>query len=65
MGRGTDRLQGHGETMPVNLKRAELLDLHSVLRRALERAERQQATEHAEKLAREIAALNIELARVE
>lgn len=47
--------------MTQHLKRAELIDLHSVLRRALERAQRQQATEHAEKLAREIAALDLEL----
>lgn len=47
--------------MSQPLKRGELLDLHSVLRRALERAEKAKRTDDAEKLAREIAALDYEL----
>lgn len=47
---------------PQPLPRADLMDLHSVLRRAAERAERNRDTELAEKLAREIAALDYELA---
>jgi hypothetical protein len=43
------------------LKRAELLDIRSVLERAMQRAERKKATEDAEKLAREIARLDFEL----
>jgi len=44
------------------LTKSELDDLHSVLRRAAERAERNKQFEHAEKLAREVAALAEELA---
>lgn len=47
---------------PQPLSRAELQDLHSVLRRAAERAERNKAFEHAAKLAEEIARLDDELA---
>lgn len=49
--------------MKKPLTRSELEALHSVLRRAAERAERNKDTEHAEKLAREIADLSNELAR--
>jgi hypothetical protein len=45
----------------ILLSRSEKQDLHSVLRRALERAERNKRTAEAEQLAREIAALDIEL----
>jgi hypothetical protein len=47
--------------MRKELSRRELEDLHSVLRRAAERAERNKDIRHAEQLAREIAALNDEL----
>lgn len=47
--------------MTQPLKRAELLDMRSVLERSMQRAERKKATEQAEKLAREIAALDFEL----
>lgn len=65
MGRGAGRLQGHGETMPVKqqLGRRELEDLHSVLRRAAERAERNKDADAA-KLAREVADIANELARL-
>lgn len=43
------------------LTRSELEDFHSVLRRAAERAERNNLIEHAEKLAREVAAIAEEL----
>lgn len=43
------------------MSRAEKEHFHSVLRRAVERAERRKDTELAEKLAREIAALDLEL----
>lgn len=45
----------------ILLSRTEKQDLHSVLRRALERAERNKRTAEAEQLAREIAALDSEL----
>jgi hypothetical protein len=65
MGTGAAWLQGHGAIMPVKqpLSRLELEDLHSVLRRAAERAERNNMIRHAEKLAREVAAIADELAR--
>lgn len=44
-----------------DLKRADLLDLHSVLRRSLERAERNKDEALANKLASEVLALAIEL----
>lgn len=47
---------------PLPLSRAELLDLHSVLRRAAERAERNRDFETARKLAEELAKLDDELA---
>lgn len=47
---------------PLPLSRAELLDLHSVLRRAAERAERQKRFEDARLLAEEVAKLDLELA---
>lgn len=47
--------------MTKDLSRRELEELHSVLRRAAERAERNKDTWHAEKLAREIAELDREL----
>lgn len=64
MGAGAVRLQGHGEAMPVKrpLSRTELEALHSVLRRAAERAERNKDRD-AEKLAIEVAAIADELAR--
>lgn len=43
------------------LSRAELLDLHSVLRRAAEEAERNNRTEHARRLAEELANIEFEL----
>jgi hypothetical protein len=43
------------------LPRAELLDLHSVLRRAAERAEANKRTEDAAKLAAELANIELEL----
>ena len=46
------------------LSRAELEDLHSVLRRACERAERNNMIRHAERLAQAVAELAEELARV-
>jgi hypothetical protein len=46
------------------LTKSELEDLHSVLRRAAERAERNNERAHAEKLAQEVAALAEELARM-
>lgn len=46
------------------LTKTELEGLHSVLRRAAERAERANETAHAEKLAREVADLAEELARM-
>lgn len=46
---------------PINLSRTEKEALHSVLRRALERAEHAKRTAEAEQLAREIAALDWEL----
>lgn len=46
------------------LTKAELEGLHSVLRRAAERAERNNEHAHAEKLAQEVAALAEELARM-
>lgn len=56
--------------MRKQLSRAELENLHSVLRRAAERAERrnrlnggEQPDPYSEALAREVAALNAELAR--
>jgi len=45
------------------LSKAELEDLHSVLRRAAERAERNGMIRHAERLAKEVAELAEELAR--
>lgn len=55
-------MPGHGEAMPVKeLTRAQLEDLHSVLRRAAERAERNGMIRHAEKLAKEVAAIAEEL----
>jgi len=47
------------------LSKAELEQLHSVLRRAVERAERNNMIRHAEKLAREVAEIAEELARHE
>jgi hypothetical protein len=47
------------------LSRAELEALHSVLRRAAERAERAKRTDDAEKLAREVVALDAELREME
>lgn len=49
--------------MKNELSRAELEQLHSVLRRAAERAERNKARD-AERLAVEVAAIAEELARV-
>ena len=46
---------------PIALSRAEKENLHGVLRRALERAERAKRTAEAEQLAREVAALDMEL----
>lgn len=46
-----------------DLNRAELQDFHSVLRRAAERAERNNDKRLAEKLASEVLAVAIELAR--
>lgn len=46
---------------PQPLPRDDLLDLHSVLRRAAERAEREKRTGDAAKLAEEIANLEFEL----
>lgn len=46
---------------PADLTRADKEALHSVLRRALERAERGKRTAEAEQLAREVAALDFEL----
>jgi hypothetical protein len=51
--------------MRQHLSRRELEDLHAVLRRAAERAERNKEFEHAEKLSREVAELTVELARAE
>jgi len=48
---------------PKPLSRAELEALHSVLRRAAERAERNNMIRHAEKLAKEVAEIAEELAR--
>lgn len=45
----------------IHLSRAEKQDLHSVLRRALERAERAKRTAEAAQLAHEIAVLDWEL----
>lgn len=45
------------------LPRAELEHLHSVLRRAAERAERNNRTRDAEKLAREVLEISLELER--
>lgn len=45
----------------VNMTKREVEDLHSVMRRAIERAERRKDTDHAEQLAREIAELDMEL----
>lgn len=47
----------------VNMTKRELEDFHSVLRRAAERAERNNDTRLAEKLAEEVLVLAIELAR--
>lgn len=47
---------------PKPLTRAELEDLHSVLRRAAERAERNRQFDHADKLAAEVARIAAELA---
>ena len=47
--------------MKKELTRAQLEDLHSVLRRAAERAERNNETKLAEKLASEVLAIAIEL----
>lgn len=47
------------------LTKPELEQLHGVLRRAAERAERNKDTRHAEQLAREIAALDRELQGVD
>lgn len=49
--------------MAIVLSKTEKEGLHSVLRRALERAERAKRTAEAEQLAREIAALDYELRR--
>jgi hypothetical protein len=46
------------------LSRGELLDMRSVLERARQRAERQQREDEANELARAVADLNDELARV-
>jgi hypothetical protein len=46
---------------PLPLSRSEKEGLHSVLRRALERAEQAKRTAEAEQLAREVAALDFEL----
>lgn len=45
------------------LTRSELQDMHSVLRRALERAQRNRRDDEAEQLARAVEDLNDELAR--
>lgn len=45
------------------LSRSELEDLHSVMRRAAERAERNRSFKEADRLAQEVAALADELAR--
>ena len=45
------------------LTKSELEDLHSVLRRAAERAERNNQIRHAQRLSEELAALAEELAR--
>ncbi len=65
MGCGPNGLQGHGQGDAVRkpLSKAELEDLHSVLRRAAERAERNGMIRHAERLAKEVAELAEELAR--
>lgn len=46
------------------LSKAELQDLHSVLRRAAEHAERDKRTADAAKLAEELAVIEYEMARV-
>lgn len=64
MGQGAAWLQGHGEGMRMSRKpltRAQLEDLHSVLRRAAERAERNNEAKLAERLASEVLAIAIEL----
>lgn len=43
------------------LSRAEVLDLKSILERAIQTAERNNRIDHAERLAREIAELDYEL----
>lgn len=45
------------------LPKAELLDLHSILRRAAEEAERNGRIEHARKLAQELASIETEIKR--
>lgn len=49
--------------MKSDLTRSELEDLHSVLRRAAERAERNKDGRLAQKLAEEVLVLAVELAR--
>ena len=51
--------------MRKSLSRAELEHLHSVLRRAAERAERNNMIRHAEKLAKEVAEIAEELRTAE
>jgi hypothetical protein len=47
---------------PQPLPRADLLDLKSILLRAAQEAERSNRTEHARRLAEELANIEIELA---
>lgn len=49
--------------MTKPLSKPELQDLHSVLRRAAERAERNRDFEHARKLAQELVNLEFDIAR--
>jgi hypothetical protein len=51
--------------MTIPLPKSELHELHSVLRRAAERAERNKEFEHARKLAEELANIEFEIARAE
>lgn len=69
MGRGADGLQGHGEAVRMKrqdnteLTKAELEGLHSVLRRAAERAEAEKRMGEAAKLAEELAVVEYEMRR--
>jgi hypothetical protein len=58
-------MQGHGEAMPIKPLSAETTaKLNLVLLKCATRAERNNVARHAEQLARDVARLNDELARV-